>query len=96
MLKNGPVLALNLLKVDESVDGPDQVNYAAMSLDANKPNPKVTSAGKKYGEYDYQAETIDKMLYNTSSGDIIPYVGKTPYPSLFERSRFWIPSKHNL
>jgi len=96
MLKNGPVLALNLLKVDESVDGPDQVNYAAMSLDSNKPNPKVKDAGKKYGEYDYQASTIDNILYDTSVGDNIPYVGKTPFPSLFDRSRFWIPSKHNL
>lgn len=96
MLKNGPVLALNLLKVDESVDGPDQVNYAAMSLDANNPNPKVVDAGKKYGEYDYQAADIDHILYDTSVGSNIPYVGKTPYPSLFDRSRFWIPSKHNL
>ena len=96
MLKNGPVLALNLLKVDESIDGPDQVNYAAMSLDSNKPNPKVVSAGKKYGEYDYQAATINHVLYDSSVGDVIPYVGKTPYSSLFDRSRFWIPSKHNL
>lgn len=96
MLKNGPVLALNLLKVDESVDGPDQVNYAAMSLDSCKANPKVVSAGKQYGEYDYQAKTIDKMLYGTKEGDVIPYVGKTPYSSLFDRSRFWIPSKNNL
>ena len=96
MLKNGPVLALNLLKVDESIDGPDQVNYAAMSLDSCKANPKVVSAGKQYGEYDYQAKTIDKMLYGTEEGDIIPYVGKTPYSSLFDRSRFWIPSKNNL
>ena len=65
MLKNGPVLALNLLKVDESIDGPDQVNYAAMSLDSCKANPKVVSAGKQYGEYDYQAKTIDNMLYGT-------------------------------
>ena len=49
MLKNGPILALNLLKVDDSIDGPDQVNYATMSLDSCKPNPKVTSAGKTYG-----------------------------------------------
>lgn len=96
MLKNGPVLALNLLKVDESIDGPDQVNYAALSLDSCKKNPKVISAGKKYGEYDYQASTIDKYLYGTKEGDIIPYVGKTPYSSLFDRSRFWIPSKNNL
>ena len=96
MLKNGPVLALNLLKVDESVDGPDQVNYTTMSLDSNKPNPRVASAGKKYGEYDYQVNTIDGILYDISVGDVIPYVGKTPYSSLFDRSRFWIPSKHNL
>lgn len=96
MLKNGPVLALNLLKVDESIDGPDQVNYAAMSLDSCKANPKVVNAGKQYGEYDYQAKTIDNMLYGTQEGDIIPYVGKTPYSSLFDRSRFWIPSKNNL
>lgn len=96
MLKNGPILALNLLKVDDSIDGPDQVNYATMSLDSCKPNPKVTSAGKTYGEYDYQAETINKKLYGTKQGDVIPYVGKTPYASLFDRSRFWIPSKHNL
>lgn len=96
MLKNGPVLALNLLKVDDSLDGPDQVNYAAMSLDAGAKNPKVSDAGKKYGEYDYQAEGIDKYLYDTKAGDIIPYVGKTPFSSLFDRSRFWIPSKTNL
>lgn len=96
MLKNGPILALNLLKVDESIDGPDQVNYATMSLDSCKPNPKVTSAGKTYGEYDYQSETINNKLYGTKQGDVIPYVGKTPYASLFDRARFWIPSKNNL
>lgn len=96
MLKNGPILALNLLKVDESIDGPDQVNYATMSLDSCKPNPKVTSAGKTYGEYDYQAATINNKLYGSKQGDVIPYVGKTPYASLFDRARFWIPSKNNL
>ena len=96
MLKNGPVLALNLLKVDDSLEGPDQVNYAAMSLDAGAPNPRVANPGKKYGEYDYQAEGIDSKLYDTKAGDIIPYVGKTPFSSLFDRSRFWVPSKINL
>lgn len=96
MLKNGPILALNLLKVDDSIDGPDQVNYATMSLDSCKPNPKVTSAGKTYGEYDYQAATINNKLYGSKQGDVIPYVGKTPYASLFDRARFWIPSKNNL
>lgn len=100
MLKDGPILALNLLKVDESIDGPDQVNYAAMSLDSCKPNPKVVSAGKIYGEYDYQTtnsnDGIDNILYNIERGDVIPYVGKTPYASLFDRARFWVPSKNNL
>lgn len=96
MLKNGPVLALNLLKVDESIDGPDQVNYSALSLDSCKANPKVVNPGKQYGEYDYQAKTIDHYLYGTNEGDIIPYIGKTPFSSLFDRSRFWIPSKNNL
>lgn len=96
MLKNGPILALNLLKVDDSIDGPDQVNYATMSLDSCKPNPKVTSAGKTYGEYDYQAATINNKLYGSKQDDVIPYVGKTPYASLFDRARFWIPSKNNL
>lgn len=100
MLKDGPVLALNLLKVDESIDGPDQVNYAAMSLDSCKANPKVVNAGTTYGEYDYQttekADGIDNILYGIKRGDVIPYVGKTPYASLFDRARFWIPSKNNL
>lgn len=96
MLENGPVLAINLLKVDDSIEGPDQVNYATLSLDACKPNPKVVPAGKVYGEYDYQAETINKKLYNTSAGDSVPYIGKTPYSSLFDRSRFWVPSDSNL
>lgn len=96
MLKNGPILALNLLKVDDSIDGPDQVNYTSLSLDSCKANPKVLNAGKEYGEYDYQATTIDNKLYGTTEGDSIPYVGKTPYSSLFDRSRFWIPSKNNL
>lgn len=96
MLENGPILALNLLKVDESIEGPDQVNYAALSLDACKPNPKVVSAGKVYGEYDYQADTINKVLYGSAVGDSVPYIGKTPYSSLFDRSRFWTPSENNL
>ena len=96
MLEAGPILALNLLKVDDSIDGPDQVNYAALSLNACKPNPKVVSPGKVYGEYDYQAETINKILYGTQAGDVVPYIGKTPYSSLFDRSRFWIPSDTNL
>lgn len=96
MLNNGPVLAINLLKVDESIDGPDQVNFTALSLDACKENPKVSDPGKKYGEYDYQATGIDGSIYGTKEGDPVPYVGKTPYPSLFDRSRFWVPSKYNL
>ena len=96
MLTQGPILALNLLKVDDSFEGPDQVNYATLSLNAGKKNPQVVNPGKTYGEYDYLSETLDHTLYDTSKGDPIPYVGKTPYSSLFDRTRFWVPSDHNL
>lgn len=96
MLDNGPILALNLLKVDESYDGPDQVNYVSMSLDAGSKNPVVKNPGVTYGEMDYLAETVDADVYGTVQGDVIPFVGKTPYASVFDRSRFWIPSDTNL
>ena len=96
LLDNGPILALNLLKVDDAIEGPDQVNYAALSLDAGSKNPVVKNAGITYGEYDYLADTLDAELYGTESGDSIPFVGKTPYSSLYDRSRFWIPSEYNL
>lgn len=59
MLTSGPILALNLLKVDDTFDGPDQVNYTSLSLNAGKSNPKVADAGIVYGEVDYLADTID-------------------------------------
>ena len=96
MLQAGPILALNLLKVDDSYEGPDQVNYTSLSLDAAKSNPVVADAGKVYGEVDYLADSIDNKVYGTKAGDVIPFVGKTPYASLFDRSRFWIPSENNL
>jgi len=96
MLTAGPVLALNLLKVDDSYEGPDQVNWTTLSLDAGKHNPVVSDPGITYGEVDYLAETVDKEVYDTSTGATIPFVGKTPYASLFDRSRFWLPSDHNL
>lgn len=96
MLTTGNILALNLLKVDNSYDGPDQVNYAALSLDAGKKNPVVEPAGMAFGEYDYLADSIDKQIYGTESGDNIPFIGKTPFSSLYDRSRFWIPSDNNL
>ena len=99
MLRNGPVLALNLLKVDDSIEGPDQVNYAALSLDAGAPNPQVNPSGEQYGEYDYMNnDRFHKLLYPNyyDENKTIPYVGKTPYSSLFDRSKFWIPSKENL
>ena len=96
LLDNGPILALNLLKVDDAIDGPDQVNYAALSLDAGSKNPVVKNAGITYGEYDYLADTLDAELYGTEAGDSIPFVGKTPYSSLYDRGRFWIPSEYNL
>lgn len=96
MLENSPILALNLLKVDDSYDGPDQVNYVALSLDAGSKNPVVTDPGLVYGEVDYLADTVDKDIYGSSVGDVIPFVGKAPYASLFDRSRFWTPSAANL
>lgn len=96
MLENSPILALNLLKVDDSYDGPDQVNYVALSLDAGAKNPAVTDPGLVYGEVDYLADTIDNEIYGTSTGNVIPFVGKAPYASMFDRSRFWIPSAANL
>ena len=96
MLNNGPVLALNLLKVDDSFTGPDQVNYTTLSLDAGKKNPTVKDPGVNFGEYDYLAESIDNEVYGTQVGSTIPFVGAAPYASLFDRSRFWIPSEQNL
>lgn len=96
MLETGPILTLNLLNVDDTYDGPDQVNYTSLSLDAGKRNPQVADAGSVYGEYDYLAETVDKVLYGTKSGDSIPFVGKAPYAAMYDRSRFWTPSESNL
>ena len=70
MLQAGPILALNLLKVDDSYEGPDQVNYTSLSLDAAKSNPVVADAGKVYGEVDYLAESIDSKVYGTKAGDV--------------------------
>lgn len=95
LLTSGPVIALNLLNVDPKYSGPDQVNYAAMSMNAAEANPAVANPGS-YGEYDYLAESIDRVIYGTAKGDNLPYVGKTPYASVFNRSRFWIPDKDSL
>ena len=62
LLTNGPVLALNLLKVDDTYSGPDQVNYAALSLNAADANPKIPTKNNKYGEYDYLSTTVDFNL----------------------------------
>lgn len=96
LLTNGPVLALNLLKVDDTYSGPDQVNYAALSLNAADANPKITTKNNKYGEYDYLSTTVDFNLYGTEQDDVIPFVGTTPYSSLYNRSRFWTPDKELL
>lgn len=95
LVAGGPVIALNLLNVDKSYTGPDQVNLAAMSMDAGTANPRVADAGT-YGEYDYLAESIDNMVYRTKKGDNLPYVGKTPFASVYNRSRFWVPDKDLL
>lgn len=97
LTKRTPIFALNLLKVDETVQGPDQVNFAAMSLDAGRPNPEVSSYNKKkYGEKDYQLEKDSKIYAGSVLTNGIPYVGNTPYAALFDRSRFWEASDENL
>ena len=97
LLQRGPVIALNLLKVNENVNGPDQVNYAAMSLDAGVPNPIVSSYNKKkYGEQDYATYKDSKIYAGANLNLGIPYVGNAPYASLFDRSRFWEASDENL
>lgn len=96
LLTSGPVVALNLLKVDNSYSGPDQVNFAAMSLDAATENPEIKTDRKSHGEYDYLAESIDNVIYGTTKGDSIPFVGQTPYSSVYNRSRFWTPDAELL
>ena len=96
LLAGGPVVALNLLKVDDSYSGPDQVNYAALSLDAATGNPQVASGSIKHGEYDYLSESIDNTVYGTVKGDSIPFVGQTPFASVYNRSRFWTPDAELL
>lgn len=85
LLTSSPILALNLLKVDETVSGPDQINYAAMSCNAGTPNPEVrgTTSSGKWIEFD-------------TTGKPIENVGKTPYASVFDRSKFWKASEDNL
>jgi hypothetical protein len=94
-LSTGPVIALNLLNTDDTYSGPDQVNYAALSLDAATPNPAVLTS-KKYGEYNYTADN-DAVIYGEDvDTDMIPYVGNSPFASMYNRSRFWIPDKDLL
>lgn len=95
LLQEGPIIALNLLNVDNSYNGPDQVNFTAMSLDTATPNPKI-SGSRKYGQYDYCAKNVDQIIYGYDTGDMIPFVGNTPFSSLYNRSRFWIPDKELL
>lgn len=97
LLAGGPVIALNLLKVDESYSGPDQINIALMSMNAGEANPGIDGAETlSYGEYDYLADSTDRVIYGTVKGDNIPYVGQIPFASVFNRSRFWIPDKELL
>jgi len=67
-----------------------------LSLDAGTKNPKVIDDTDKYGQYDYLGETIDNILYGTVKGSNIPYIGQTPYASVYNRSRFWVPDKELL
>lgn len=93
LLTQGPILALNLLNVDDSQNGPDQVNYAAMSLAAATYNPIVVG---KNAQYDY-IKNIDASIYGSNiDTSYIPFIGGTPYASLFDRSKFWTVSDANL
>lgn len=97
LLTSTPIFALNLLKVDDSQNGPDQVNFASMSLDAATPNPFISGTGKTYGEPEYNIGYIIDLYGDKVEQDaVVPYVGKTPYASLFDRSRFWEYSDTNL
>ena len=96
LLNGGPVIALNLLNVSTAYSGPDQVNLAVLSMSAGEANPACNSSDNTYGEYDYLADSIDRVIYGTVKGDNIPYVAKTPFASVFNRSRFWVPDKDLL
>lgn len=102
MVPTSPIFALNLLSTDDSYDGPDQVNYAALSLDSGTPNPAVLSNNiTKYGETDYNVSdsciyadgSIFQLAYN---GKMTPYVGNAPYSSFYDRTHFWVPSEDNV
>lgn len=96
LARRTPLFALNLLRVDEKVQGPDQVNFAAMSLDAGQPNPVVeTYNKKKYGENDY-TPLYTAQVYGNGQKSGIPYIGNAPFASMFDRTRFWEPSSENL
>jgi hypothetical protein len=95
LLNGGPVIALNLLNVSTAYSGPDQINLAVLSMNAGEANPACSDA-ESYGEYDYLADSTDRVIYGTVKGDNIPYVAKTPYASVFNRARFWVPDKDLL
>lgn len=100
MLSQGPIIALNLLNVDERQSGPDQVNFAAMSLAASVKNPTVASSLNP--EFNYMAEAdknelgVDASSNVAVDSSVISYVGSAPYASLFDRSKFWQVSDKNL
>lgn len=84
LLNNSSIFALNLLNVDETVNGPDQVNFAVMSTDAATANPTV-AGNSKYNETEYNGDA-----------SYVKNVSHAPYASFFERSRFWNASSENL
>ena len=99
MLREAPIFALNLLYIDDSPASPDKVNWAALSLNSAEANPAIPqSAGQTFGEYDYIKDTHDVNIYGaeTMSDSVIPFVGATQFASLYDRSKFWIPSPENL
>ena len=107
LLNTGPIFALNLLKVSDDAEE-DHVNFAAMSLNAGVPNPNLgLSEENKMAQVDYSDE--DKLIYKSTNYDSvnkritsvdtfknIPYIAAASYASMYDRSRFWIPSTENL
>lgn len=97
LLRSTPIFALNLLKVDDSQNGPDQVNFTTMSLDAGARNPYLPGTGKTYGESEYNSSYIEDLYgRDIAQEGTVPYVGKAPFASMFDRSRFWNFSEDNL
>lgn len=79
-LQAGPVFALNLFNIDSE----DLVNYAALSLDSAKPNPKQTCDSRVSPSKDYR---------DANDGG---FIGSAQLANIYDRVRFWNPSDANV